>query len=77
MFALPKLILIILVVIVAWYALRWLNRPPGKVARRRPSAAPRSRPALEAEDLVLCGLCSSYVAAGAPGCARAGCPRPR
>ena len=76
MLALPKLALIVLVVVVAWLAVRWLNRLPAKSAPRRP-AAPGSRPAIEAEDFVLCGVCSAYVAAGAPGCAKAGCPHPR
>jgi len=74
MFAFPKLIVVILVVIAALVSYRWLNGLTRELERRR-RAAPH--PAVTAEDLVACGVCGAYVAATAPGCGRPGCPRPR
>lgn len=75
MFVPTKLILISLLVFAVWYATRWLNRPPAKVARRRP--APSPQPQASIEDLVACPSCGTYVAAGAGGCGRPGCPQAR
>lgn len=89
MFAPPKMILIILLVVAAWFITRWINRParpPGRHAGRpqRPAgprsqgrAQARQQAAIEAEDLVRCGVCGSYVALTAAGCGKPGCPRPR
>lgn len=74
MIAFPKLVLLILVIVGVWYGYRWLNRAARELPRRR--SAPR-RPAIHAEDLTACGVCGAYVAAGAPGCGRPNCPRPR
>jgi hypothetical protein len=53
---------------------RWLNGLTRELERRR-RAPPH--PAVTAEDLVACGVCGAYVAAGALGCGRPDCPRPR
>jgi hypothetical protein len=74
MFALPKLIVIILVIAAVWVSYRWLNGFTRELPRRR-SASPR--PAIHSEDLVPCGVCGAYVAASAPACGRPDCPRPR
>ena len=79
MIALPKLFLIVIVAAVAWYAMRWLNRPPPQMSagmRRRAATQAAGRPAIETEDLVACGVCGTYVALNARGCGKAGCPRP-
>ena len=73
MFALPKLIIVVLVVAAAWVAYRWLNGVTRDLPRRR-VASPRAP--INAEDLVACGVCGAYVAAGAPACGRPDCPRP-
>ncbi len=70
----PKLIVLIVVLAAVWIGWRWLNGPPRSLPRRRAASRPR---AIEAEDLVACGVCGAYVAAGAPGCGRPDCPRPR
>ena len=75
MFVPTKLLLIVVVVFVAWYALRWLNRPAASVARRRPAATPGRQAAVE--DLTACRICGAYVAASARGCGKPGCPQPR
>ena len=74
MFALPKLIVIIVVLVAAWVSYRWLNGLARELPKRR-SASPR--PAIHAEDLVPCGVCGAYIAVGAPGCGRPDCPQPR
>jgi hypothetical protein len=74
MFAFPKLIIVVLVVAAAWVGYRWLNGVTRDLPRHR-VASPR--PSINAEDLVACGVCGAYVAAGAPACGRPGCPRPR
>ena len=74
MIAVPKLVLLILLAVAAWFAVRWFNRLPTNVARRRP-AAPQPRQAA-IEDLVACRVCGAYVAPSARGCGKADCPRP-
>jgi len=74
MFAFPKLIVLVLVIAGAWVGYRWLNGLTRELPPRR-AASPRA--AINAEDLVACAVCGSYVAAGAPGCGRPDCPRPR
>ena len=78
MIALPKLLLFIIVAAAAWYAMRWVNRPLQMSAglRRRAAAQTAGRPAIEAEDLVACGVCGTYVALHAKGCGKPSCPRP-
>ena len=73
MFAFPKLIIVVLVVAAAWVGYRWLNGVTRDLPRRR-MASPRAP--INAEDLVACGVCGAYVAAGAPACGRPDCPRP-
>jgi hypothetical protein len=75
MFVPTKLLFVVLLVFVAWYAMRWLNRPAPPVARRRPAAP--AGPQAAVEDLTACRICGAYVAAAARGCGRLGCPQPR
>ena len=85
-FSLPKLLFTILVIAAVWYGFkmlaRWQERrenadgaeraPARRRRRRRETAA-----APEAEDMVACALCGTYVAAqGARSCGRADCPYP-
>ena len=74
MIAVPKIVLIVLLIFVVWYAVRWFNRTPPTVVRRRPNPSPRPQPAVE--DLVSCRICGAYVAPSARGCGKADCPRP-
>ena len=75
MIAVPKLVLIVVVAVAVWYAMRWLNRAPPVVVRRRQAASPGPLPAVE--DLTACPTCGAYVAASARGCGKPGCPQPR
>jgi uncharacterized membrane-anchored protein len=74
MLALPKIVLLFVLLLVVWWAVRRFNRPSPKLARRRPAAS--RRPQAAVEDLTACRICGTYVAAGARGCGKAGCPRP-
>jgi hypothetical protein len=75
MIAVPKLVLIVLVAVAVWYAMRWLNRAPPTIVRRRQAAWPGRQPAVE--DLTACPNCGAYVAASARGCGKPACPQPR
>jgi len=80
---LPKLLLLILVVIAVLYAIRQFNKlrhewPGRQVPRSAPRARPRpARPAVEAEELVVCRVCGTYLAVSARHCGKSGCPQPR
>ena len=76
MFDLPQLVGLILVLAAVWYGLRRLNGPP-RQPPRRPDMRPNPPPRIEAEDLIACRVCGTYVAAGAPDCGRRDCPHPR
>ncbi len=73
MIEVPKLVLIILLVFVAWQAKRWWNRQVPKSAPR-PAGSAR-QPVIE--DLVACRTCGAYVATSARHCGKPGCPQPR
>ena len=75
--SLSKLALVIAVILVLWYALRWLNRVPSHLMRRRSAAAPQGPAQAAIEDLVACHACGTYIAPSARGCGRPGCPQPR
>ena len=75
MIAVPKLVLLILLAVAAWFAVRWFNRLPANIVRRRPAPSPPRQPAIE--DLVACRICGAYVVPDAHGCGKPGCPQPR
>jgi hypothetical protein len=81
---LPKLLLLAVILLLAWYGVRFVTRV-GQVrqALRRAAeqAAMNSRgrdphtPRLLPEDLVKCGVCGAFVPAkSATNCGRADCP---
>ena len=76
MITIPKIVLIILAIIAVWYAFRWLSRGPPSIMRRWQQSPPRPQSPPAVEELVACRLCGAYVAAGARGCGKAGCPLP-
>jgi len=75
--SLSKLALVIAVIVVLWYALRWLNRAPSHLMRRRPSPSPQGPAQAAIEDLVACRACGTFVAPGARSCGKPACPQPR
>ncbi len=87
MIEVPKLVLTVLLIFVVWYAMRWWNRPPpnsrtaagqnGRPAGQRPRQAASPGPQQAVVDLTACPTCGAYVAAGARGCGKPGCPQPR
>jgi hypothetical protein len=78
-FSLGKLLLIVIVVAIVWFAFRYVSRVEAvrravraEVERRRRAQKPRT---LEAEDLVKCARCGTFVAArSAAACGRPDCP---
>lgn len=73
-----KLAVVVAVILALWYGLRWLNRAPANLMRRRPEPAPQGPTAKAAiEDLVACAACGTFVAIGARACGKPGCPQPR
>jgi hypothetical protein len=76
MIEVPKLVAILVVGFLVWYAMRWVNGTQPRMGPRRP-APPRSRQQAAIEDLVACRTCGAYVAAGARSCGKPGCPQPR
>jgi hypothetical protein len=83
MFAgLPELFVILIVVFAAWHVVKAFNRmqrsvPPSPGPRPRAQGSSAGRPLIEAEDLVSCRVCGTYIAATARHCGRAQCPQPR
>jgi hypothetical protein len=75
MIALPKLVLLVLLAVAVWYGMRWLNRAPPTIVRRRQARSPGPQRAVE--DLTACPTCGAYVAASARVCGKPGCPQPR
>jgi len=78
MFAgLPELFIILVVVFAAWHVVKAFNRmrPPATPPQGR--QRPQARPMIEAEDLISCRVCGTYIATSARHCGRAGCPQPR
>ncbi len=77
MIEVPKLVVILLIGFLVWYAMRWVNGIAPKAQRRGPTA--RSQPPRQQqtiEDLVACHVCGAYVSPGAPACGKPGCPQP-
>ncbi len=81
--SLGKFLLLAAIIAAVWYGFKYMNRveavrrstrqAAGQVAERQ-RAQQRSR-TIEAEDLVKCPACGSYVAArGATHCGRGDCP---
>jgi hypothetical protein len=71
-----KLIIYALLAYVAWHLVRrflaGLGVAPAAQAKRPADAKPAAAAHLEAQDLVRCTVCGSYVAAR---CARTNCPQ--
>ena len=83
MFAgLPELFVILVVVFAAWHVVKAFNRlstptPPRRTTQRSQGPQPQSRAIIQAEDLINCHACGTYIAASARHCGRADCPQPR
>ena len=77
MIALPKLVLIVLLGFAVWYGMRWLNRAPPNIVRRRQAPPPGPGAQHAVEDLTACPTCGAYVAASTRGCGQPDCPQPR
>ena len=80
MFAgIPELFVILIVIFAAWHVVKAFNRmqrpAPPRAAQGRQRPQPQSL--IQAEDLVNCRVCGTYIASSARHCGRANCPQPR
>jgi len=77
MISISKLLSLILIIVVVWLTLRWLERMTARPRANRSSSAPAPQPA-PAEDLRRCPVCGVFVPTrGVGACGRAGCPADR
>jgi len=77
MFAgIPELFVILVVIFAAWHVVKAFNRAQRPAPPRRPEAS-QTRPMIQAEDLINCRACGTYIASSARHCGRADCPQPR
>jgi hypothetical protein len=77
MFAgIPELFVILVVIFAAWHVVKAFNRAQRPPPPQR-SQGPQTRPMIQAEDLVNCRACGTYVASSARHCGRTDCPQPR
>ena len=77
-FSVTKLLVLVLIVAVIWYGFKWVGKldRERKAAIRRREEADR-RPSPDAQDMVRCDVCGSFVQAqGARKCDRPDCPFP-
>jgi uncharacterized protein len=76
--SLGKLLVLAGLILIVWYGFKYVNRVEAvkNVRRReREQVPPTSARTAQAEDLVRCETCNSYVAAhSAAACGRADCP---
>jgi hypothetical protein len=76
--SLGKLLELAVLILIVWYGFKFASRVEAVRATRRRERTPAPGPtasSLQAEDLVRCAPCGSYVAAhGAAACGRADCP---
>jgi hypothetical protein len=81
---LPKLLLLVFILLIVWYGVRFVTRigqlhhAVRRAAQQATANAQRTgrpRQAVAAEDLIKCRVCSAFVPAkNATRCARADCP---
>lgn len=65
MFSLPKLLVLAGIVLAVLYGYRLLSRiGPRREAVRRKESPERKKPRVEAQDLVKCPSCGTYIAPG-------------
>jgi hypothetical protein len=76
MIEIPKLVVILIVGFLVWYALRWVNGTAAPRTGRRGPAAPPPPGQGAIQDLVACRTCGTYVATGGASCGKPGCPQP-
>ena len=77
-FSLGKLLVTVVAVLVVWYGFKYMTRLGGaRAAKVAAKEASTSSKRVEAEDLVECRVCGSFVASATAGdCGQGGCPYP-
>jgi len=65
----------LVVIFAAWHVVKAFNRMRPPMPRQRPQAQrPQPQPMIEAEDLISCRSCGTYIAASARHCGPGGLP---
>lgn len=90
-FSLPKILFTVAAIMAIWYGFKWIGRmqeqqkmqgrkqakQAKKAAEQKPVWGQTRDPALDAEELVACAVCNTYVPAeGIRSCGRKDCPYP-
>jgi uncharacterized protein len=81
-FSITKLLFTIAAIIVAWNGFKWYtrmqeNRLAGGAKKPAARAAARAAPQVDAEEMVKCAVCETYVSSSsAVSCGKNGCPYP-
>ena len=74
-FSLPKLLVIVAVIAVVWYAFKFIGRRDQLGATQKtPRRSAKKKARDEVEDLVQCAVCGTYVQSRGATCARPNCP---
>jgi uncharacterized membrane protein len=81
-FSITKLLFTVAVVLLIWYGFKWLGRVKEMQEKRdqerlKAEGQARSAADSDAEAMIKCPTCGTYLAAGAPkSCGKADCPYP-
>ncbi|MGH6660831.1 MAG: hypothetical protein ACREB6_04780 [Rhodospirillales bacterium] len=80
-FSLTKLLFTAAVIVLIWYGFKWLRRVQDERERqdreRLKGGSTRAHGDPDAETMIKCPTCGTYLAAGAPkSCGEADCPYP-
>lgn len=69
-FSLPKLLVLAAIIAAVWYGFKFL----GRLEAKRKAELKSAKKGGGAQNMVLCPVCETYVAAGAASCGRDDCP---
>jgi uncharacterized protein len=72
-FSLPKLLVLAAIIAAVWYGFKFLGRLEAKRKAELKGGEKASKGG-DAQNMSLCSVCETYVAAGAGSCGRADCP---
>ncbi len=69
-FSLPKLLVLAAIIAAVWYGFKFL----GRLEAKRKAELKAAEKGGKTQNMTLCPVCDTYVAAGAASCDRADCP---
>lgn len=72
-----KFFVFIMILVAAWYGMRWLQQFETERRLRADRRSGKARKMMRATDTIVCSRCGTYVPADFPtACDRPGCPFP-